>query len=814
MKLSNVFSRGARWALMLTLASLWGNLQAQYPPPTVTDSLLLYSPLDNATVGAGAGADSTADGPFAVQDIAGTAEDGSAQDLLTGAATVTSHVTSGAAGVIGEALSFDPTATDDNRSVTYGDVHNIGTGDYSVSLWFNTVSTVSLQFIAGKGNQGSTSLGWSFFIQNGSLFARVGGGNSGNRASQNTTAFAADAWYHLVMVIDNTAGTVTAYLNGSNAGWANGGGGPSSNTFVAGTDISNSNPLTLGIRTDGAAEFQGYIDDVAIWDRTLTALEVAGIYQAGLAGNGLTSSEDTDGDGLPDAWENLYGLNPNDSADAGADGDMDGLTNLEEFQNQTNPMEPDTDSDGLSDGAEVHTHGTNPAVADTDGDGLDDGAEINTHGTDPLAKDTDGDGLSDGDEVNVYQTSPTSTDSDSDGFSDGLEVLAGSDPNDPGDGPQFNVTDQMLIYYPFNVEDVQDGFVLDRAGALGGPFDGLLSNGGPTTGVEGFIGEGVEFAGGPNNGDNHFIDLSDWATSLDGLAEGTVAAWVKVPNEGLTTDVLTIFGASDRDDPSSEVRFWVSNGGSTGTGTLAYGVRNDGTGLGTISSGLVNPLLDGAWHHVAVTVSNGLARLFMDGQETSSGASTFLAGVSDVDTAGVGRNQDNTAGGGQWFFDGSMDEWALWSRPLSAAEIQFIVEQSRRGQGLLPPEPDSDGDGIPDSYETAHGLNPNLDDAQEDKDGDGQSNLNEYLAGTAADDANSFLHVVMLAGDPVEFTIIWSSVPGKVYTVEASPDLSPDSWAPLAGAESIPASTGDTTNFEDESSFGLGQRFFRVRLVR
>ena len=50
---------------------------------------------------------------------------------------------------------------------------------------------------------------------------------------------------------------------------------------------------------------------------------------------------------------------------------------------------------------------------------------------------------------------------------------------------------------------------------------------------------------------------------------------------------------------------------------------------------------------------------------------------------------------------------------------------------------DSDGDGLPDEYETANGLNPSDPaDASADLDGDGRSNLDEFLAGSdiAADD--------------------------------------------------------------------------------
>ena len=46
---------------------------------------------------------------------------------------------------------------------------------------------------------------------------------------------------------------------------------------------------------------------------------------------------DTDHDGMPDAWETRYALDPDDPADGPVDGDDDGYTNLEEFLNATDP---------------------------------------------------------------------------------------------------------------------------------------------------------------------------------------------------------------------------------------------------------------------------------------------------------------------------------------------------------------------------------------------------------------------------------------------------------------------------------------------
>jgi hypothetical protein len=67
----------------------------------------------------------------------------------------------------------------------------------------------------------------------------------------------------------------------------------------------------------------------------------------------IEGQPDTDGDGLPDPWEEKHGLDPNNPEDAYADFDRDGLDTRCEFQLGTDPFNSDTDGGGESDGSET-----------------------------------------------------------------------------------------------------------------------------------------------------------------------------------------------------------------------------------------------------------------------------------------------------------------------------------------------------------------------------------------------------------------------------------------------------------------------------
>jgi arylsulfatase A-like enzyme len=101
----------------------------------------------------------------------------------------------------------------------------------------------------------------------------------------------------------------------------------------------------------------GVSDEAAIHDQLGRAagsdlLALLGQYRSTLTSGLFEPFPDNDLDGMPNAFENRYpGLDRENPADAALDFDGDGLTNLEEFELGTDPTDPDTDHDGVPDGA-------------------------------------------------------------------------------------------------------------------------------------------------------------------------------------------------------------------------------------------------------------------------------------------------------------------------------------------------------------------------------------------------------------------------------------------------------------------------------
>lgn len=125
---------------------------------------------------------------------------------------------------------------------------------------------------------------------------------------------------------------------------------------------------------------------------------------------------------------------------------------------------------------------------------------------------------------------------------------------------------------------------------------------------------------------------------------------------------------------------------------------------------------------------------------------------------------------------------------------------------LMNPSADTDGDGMPDAWESLQGLNPAINDAASDADGDGASNASEYAAGTDPRDASSVLRIKRFeAGNTLE----WQSVPGRSYAVEQSSNLL--EWQSVPGFEAVLASTATTAVSLPQAASQA--RFYRVKVI-
>ncbi len=174
--------------------------------------------------------------------------------------------------------------------------------------------------------------------------------------------------------------------------------------------------------------------------KKLLAIVVAAVVViAGVLAGFYYLPEDWDGDGIPNAWEERYGLNPRDPSDAALDADSDGydsdrdgtvdreesFTNKEEYLNGTDPRNKDTDGDGIHDGWEVWFEfdplDDTDGASDPDEDMLMNVGEFN-FGTPPRTADVDMDFLLDSGEVG-FGTDPYSPDSDGDGLLDSVELF-------------------------------------------------------------------------------------------------------------------------------------------------------------------------------------------------------------------------------------------------------------------------------------------------------------------------------------------------------------------------------------------------------
>ena len=119
---------------------------------------------------------------------------------------------------------------------------------------------------------------------------------------------------------------------------------------------------------------------------------------------------------------------------------------------------------------------------------------------------------------------------------------------------------------------------------------------------------------------------------------------------------------------------------------------------------------------------------------------------------------------------------------------------------------DTDGDGMPNTWEQSHGLSTTVNDASDDSDNDQQTNLAEFLSGTNPGDPGSVLTSSATTASELDVLVEWQSVPGRRYRVLYSPDLI--TWTPLTNSEHV--ASGLTSTYLHVNGLSTTRYYYRV----
>ena len=169
-----------------------------------------------------------------------------------------------AAGEFGNALSFNGTSSYVNCGT--GASLNVGNA-ITIEAWIYPKATTEQKIVDKRGTWQSLN-GYSFFTQSGKLYFEYGNGSTYAQLG-NTGGVKTNAWQHVAVTLSGS--TLTWYINGKSAGTAAG---------IAGIAAGTSN-LAIGksISRNGQY-FKGSIDEVRVYNRALSANEIAMQYQS------------------------------------------------------------------------------------------------------------------------------------------------------------------------------------------------------------------------------------------------------------------------------------------------------------------------------------------------------------------------------------------------------------------------------------------------------------------------------------------------------------------------------------------------------
>ena len=165
-------------------------------------------------------------------------------------------------GKVGNALSFNGV----NNMVSLGNASTLSlSGNYSISLWFNTSYQSGYQDILNKFSS-TGNMNYYMFVQAGFLKFESNINGTTSQILSSPKILSNNTWYNAVIVYNGT--NENLYLNG----YLN-------NSLVKnGTVMTNNIVATIGGHYTGIESFNGSIDEVRLWNRPLSSAEIATMY--------------------------------------------------------------------------------------------------------------------------------------------------------------------------------------------------------------------------------------------------------------------------------------------------------------------------------------------------------------------------------------------------------------------------------------------------------------------------------------------------------------------------------------------------------
>ncbi len=178
------------------------------------------------------------------------------------------------------------------------------------------------------------------------------------------------------------------------------------------------------------------------------------------------------------------------------------------------------------------------------------------------------------------------------------------------------------------------------------------------------------------------VQVDSIITDLQGFNTGTLSIWFKTSNQG----VQGLYAFADSSTSLNLSQVFIGPGTSSFPDeSIGFTFVRDGTQLlhMFVRKGHEH-YLDGRWHHAVVRIDGIDNAIFMDGKKEAvdfafgSATTSEFSNINNGDAVNFGSRR--ILGTSNLFFDGSLDEHAIWNRPLTDSEIQQLY---RRGANRI-----------------------------------------------------------------------------------------------------------------------------------